>query len=130
MGIKDSSICNLCNREEDSNEHMLINCQVSSVLWIRVESWINEIMVSQYTLTDKVKILGGVDKAYWINIIILNTKKAIFLSKLQNSIPSLFKVKLSTKNLYDYEELKYTLLDKVNIFEKKLGMLTEYYENM
>ena len=34
MGIKDSSICNLCNREEDSNEHMLINCQISSNLWI------------------------------------------------------------------------------------------------
>ena len=87
-------------------------------------------MVSHYTLTDKLKILGEIDKAYWINIIILNTKKAIFLSKLQNSIPSLFKVKLFTKNLYDYEELKYTLLDKVNIFEKKWGMLTEYYENI
>ena len=130
MGIKDSSICNLCNREEDSNEHMLINCQVSSILWIRVESWINEIMVSQYTLTEELKILGELDKAYWINIIILNTKKAIFLSKLQNSIPSLFKVKLFTKNMYDYEELKYTLQDKVNIFDKKWGMLTEYYESI
>ena len=51
-------------------------------------------------------------------MIILNTKKTIFLSKLQNSIPSLFKVKLFTKNMYDYEELKYTLQDKVNVFEK------------
>ena len=121
MGIKDSSICNLCNREEDSNEHMLINCQISSTLWIRVESWINEIMVTQYTLTDELKILGELDKAYWINMIILNTKKTIFLSKLQNSIPSLFKVKLFTKNMYDYEELKYTLQDKVMVFEKKMG---------
>ena len=93
MGIKGSSICNLCNREEDSNEHMLIDCQISTRLWIRVESWINEIMVSQYTLTNEKKILGELDKAYWINIVILNTKKAIFLSKLQNSTPSLFKVK-------------------------------------
>ena len=78
MGIKDSSICNLCNREEDSNEHMLINCQVSLILWIGVESWINQIMVTQYSLTDELKILGELDKAYWINIIILNTKKAMF----------------------------------------------------
>ena len=101
MGIKDTSICNLCNREEDSNEHILINCQVSSMLWIRVESLINEIMVTQFTLTDESKILGELDKAYWIKITILNTKKAIFLSKLPNSIPCLFKVKLFTRNMYD-----------------------------
>ena len=35
-----------------------------------------------------------------------------------------------TKNMYDYEELKYTLQDKVNVFEKKWGMLTEYYESI
>ena len=57
MGIKDSSICNLCNREEDSNEHMFINCQISTRLWIRVESWINEIMVSQCILTNEKNFL-------------------------------------------------------------------------
>ena len=126
MGIKESSICNLCNREEDSNEHMLINCQVSSNLWNSVEIWINEIMVSQYVLTDKIKILGELDKAYWILI----TKKVIFLSKLKNSLPSLFRVKMSIRNMYDYELLKYTLLDKVLISDKRWGMLTEYYESI
>ena len=33
-----------------------------------------------------------------------------------------------TRNIYDYEELKYTLQDKVDVFEK-WGMLIEYYEN-
>ena len=55
---------------------MLINCQISTRLWIRLESWINEIMVSQYTLTNKKKFLGEQDKAHWINIVILNTKKS------------------------------------------------------
>ena len=122
MGIKESSICNLCNRAEDSNEHMLIHCQISTDLWMRVESWINEIGVTQYSLTDELKTLGELDRAYWINIIILNTK-------LQNSTPSLFKVKMFTRNSYNYEELKYTMQDKENVFEKRWGILSDYYEN-
>ena len=34
-----------------------------------------------------------------------------------------------SRNIYDYEELKYTLQDKVNIFEKKWDTLKKYYEN-
>ena len=45
--------------EEDSNEHTMIDCQVSRNLWSNVENWINEIGVVEYYLTNKIK--------YWVN---------------------------------------------------------------
>ena len=48
-------------------------------------------------------------------------------STLQDSTPSLYQVKIYTKSVYDYE-LKYTSLDRENIFEKR-GLLKDYYDN-
>ena len=59
---------------------MLIEGQVSTKLWNSVEEWIKEIGVMEYSLSNKVRIFGELDKAYWLNIIVLNTKKAIFFS--------------------------------------------------
>ena len=66
-------------------------------------------------------------------MIVLYKRKHFWLpnaDSITKKFSSLFKVKMFTKNMYDYEELKYTLQDKVNIFEKKWGMLTEYYESI
>ena len=91
MGIKENSVCNFCLDNEDSNENMLIQCQIPKSLWTTVEEWIREIRVLEYELTKKN------DKAHWLNKVILKTTKALFLSKLQYSTPTLYQVKLYKK---------------------------------
>ena len=74
IGIKDSEICGLCKGEKDSNEHMLILCDISNALWSNVETWIREIGIDEYNIRQEKKILGELDGVYCVNAIILNTK--------------------------------------------------------
>ena len=75
MKIKPSPICDLCKTEEDSYEHMLINCVKSQKLWREVEQWFLEIGVNDYVINENVIILAELQKSYWLKVIILITKK-------------------------------------------------------
>ena len=71
--IKDSPLCNFCQEFEDSNYHMLIECNKVKSLWTEVERWIAEIGVVDYLINDRIIILGELQKAHWINAVILLT---------------------------------------------------------
>ena len=75
VGIKDSEMCSLCKTKKDSNEHMLLLCEVSNLIWTYVESWIRDIGIDEYTISDEKFILGDLNGSYWVNAIILNTQK-------------------------------------------------------
>ena len=72
----------MCNLEMDSNEHMLINCTISQQLWSEVEFWLSEIGLKDYKIDEQKIILGETEKSYWINMVLLITKKVIFNAKL------------------------------------------------
>ena len=76
MKIKESPNCNFCKDLEDSNEHMLLECENVKDLWLKVENWISDIGLVNYHLNNKNIILGELYKAHWINAIILITKKS------------------------------------------------------
>ena len=73
-------------------------------------------------------ILGESQKSYWINVVILITKKVIFNAKLNGKVPNLFSVKYQTKTLYNHEELKFSLIHKNDFFQKRWGMLIDHFE--
>ena len=85
------------------NEHMLIQCEVSNEIWTQVQSWIQNIGIERYTITDEKKILGDFGCSYWVNAIILNTKKCIFVSKVKEIKPTLSYIKSTIKNMHSYE---------------------------
>ena len=64
IGIKDTEQCNLCKRENDSNEHMLIYWEISSQLWNDTERWIRNIGIDEYDLNTETKLLGELKGAY------------------------------------------------------------------
>ena len=101
MRIKDSPLCNFCNEHEDSNEHMLIECDKVKSLWLEVERWISEIGVVNYLINDRIIILGEFQKAHWVNLILL-TKKTIFNARVNNTNPTMESIKNQVKNLYRY----------------------------
>ena len=128
MRIKDSPLCNFCNEYEDSNEHMLIECNMVKALWQEVELWISEIGVVDYTINDRIIILGELQKAHWLNAVILLTKKTIFNARTNITIPTIESIKNQVKNLYSYERYKYILCDREDKLEQRWGILLDYYE--
>ena len=52
-GIKDTNICNVCKTEVDSNEHMLLFCEGSDLLWKNTENYLRNIGLVDYDLTAK-----------------------------------------------------------------------------
>ena len=82
MRIKDSPLCNFCAQKEDSNEHMLIECETVQTLWHQIEEWISSIGVMDYSITNSVIILGELQKSFWLYAIILITKKPSSMQEL------------------------------------------------
>ena len=128
MRIKYSPLCIFCQEFEDSNEHMLIECDKVKSLWTEVESWIAEVGVVDYLINDRIIILGELQKAHWINAVILLTKNTIFNSRINNTCPTFVSIKKQVKNLYNYEKYKYTLCDREDKLEQRWGIMLEYLE--
>ena len=93
MGIKENSLCNMCETTNDSNAHMLLYCEKSTKLWSDVERWINHIGVQNYTLTSNSIITGDIHKSCLISKIILYAKVTIYSAKLKNKTPNFFSFK-------------------------------------
>ena len=128
MRIKDSPICDFCHKEEGSYEHMLVECENVKILWHEVEEWIEEIGVIEYMINDNIVILGELQRAHWLNAIILITRKTIFNAKTNLSSPNFECVKRQVKCLFNYERQKYTLMEREDKFKKGWGMLLDYYD--
>ena len=74
------------------------------------------------------QILGDLENSSQINIMILNTKKTFYLSKLECKIPSLEQVQSSTKQVINYEYYKRITNDKIHLFEKKWSLLLNSFQ--
>ena len=59
------------NKMDDSNKHMLIQSEVVDQLWRRIENWIVEIGVQEYTIGEDIVIVVELNNTYWINLIVL-----------------------------------------------------------
>ena len=97
MGIKKSPMCDLCNTEEDSVEHMLIECTVSKELWREVGNRIVELGVPEYNLTESKIVTGELEKSICINSILLLTKKVIYNAMKEAKRPHILTIKMKQK---------------------------------
>ena len=70
-------------------------------------------------LIKKTIILGELQKSHWINAIILTAKKTIFNAKIDK--------KRSVKLIFNYERRKFRLRGREDSFEKRWGLMIEYY---
>ena len=78
MGIKDSVLCGMCHKEVDSVEHMMLYCECTKGLWNLIESWIKDLGMPDYQLTEEKIIVGDLENVSAINSIILVAKKIIY----------------------------------------------------
>ena len=120
----------MCNREVDSNYHMLTTCCNVTTLWQDVENWIRSLGMTSYHLTERRKIIGDLENSGQINILILNTKKTIFQSKCDDGgEPTLHQVKANVKQCYLHDEYKLTINDKEYLVVKNGLYFKDYTIN-
>ena len=101
MGIKSTSLCTFCKIHQDSVEHMLICCPIITELWKKVNSWLREIGLIDYNLTESKIILGDVENGNIPTTVILLTKKVIYNAFKKEKVPVLQQVQNETKkNLF------------------------------
>ena len=124
--ISTTDICSQCKITKDSNPYMLLYCTLSNNLLDHVERWIRNLGMENYHLTDRRKILGDLENANLINIIILNTKKVIYLAKLEGKPPSLTWVQASIKAIFEHEQYKGLTNNNITSFEKKWSLLLRF----
>ena len=122
--IKDTDLCSICNSEKDSNCHMLVTCKKVCSLCKEVEAWIRNLGMEGYHLTDRRKIIGDLENSGQINIIILNTKKTIFLSKCDGTVPTIYNVKHNVQQFFLHERYKAIINNKEHSFRKKWSLFT------
>ena len=120
MKIKESSLCDMCKIDEDSVEHMLIKCSKSRNLWRDVEIWLSEVGLADYIIDEQTIILGENKKSFWINAIILITKKVIFNAKLNCKIPNIF-CQIPNKSLIQSWRTEVQYITKKWKFCEKMG---------
>ena len=126
--ILTDNTCSQCENCVDSNYHMLLDCIYTRQLWTEVEQWIKTIGNNDYILTDRRKILGDLENSDTINIIILCTKKVLYLCKLENRKPFLLRVQLNVKKVYNHDLYKLSINNKRILFERKWSLLLNFFQ--
>ena len=69
--------------------------------------------------------LGELNESYWVNAIILNTKKCIFLARIREIKPSLSHIKVSVKYMHNYEKFSFQMKNKEHLFTQRWGIYTD-----
>ena len=95
----DSPMCNFCDVEEESLEHLLFTCKVTDLFWKEVLSWLIRNVKEGFELSLSDVLFGKFDiqnDFLVVNHILLEAKFFIYCCKLRKTIPliDVFKVKL------------------------------------
>ena len=121
--IKESNICSICGENEDSANHMSLDCPITSQLWSSIEERITKLGFLNITLTNKMIILGFHEKPLGTNSIILLRKMVTYNAKTHAA-----EVKGEMINLYYQEKYRYCMKGRKIKFENKYSFLINVFE--
>ena len=79
--IKEPNLCDFCNAEKETIQHLFCECNISTTIWWEVLNWLNSQGFYFEFVTDVQIILGDPKLDPAINRIILTDKIAIFKNK-------------------------------------------------
>ena len=88
-GTSESPICNLCNAEEQTLHHLLINCTLTVDFWILFQEWWYQKTKETITLSISHILYGWHDRTkHWqvLNYCLLIAKYCIFCTSLRGDV--------------------------------------------
>ena len=84
--------------------------------------WIRQTGIVEYEIGNKDKLLGDHRCSYWVNTIIMITKRTISHAKNAVTIPNIYSVKNNVFEIHSHGTYKFSLIDKEDILEKRWSM--------
>ena len=121
IGISENNKCRLCLQNEETIEHLLIQCIKSQELWDQIKNWLMDcfninINFDPFTILFGYQIMCNMQQS--INMIILIAKNYIFqmARKQSNLLLEVFLIKL--KHVYQDQRMLAIINNKINSFEK------------
>ena len=119
IGISEDNKCRLCLQNEETIEHLLIQCIKSQELWDQIKNWLMDcfnINFDPFTILFGYQIMCNMQQS--INMIILIAKNYIFqmARKQSNLLLEVFLIKL--KHVYQDQRMLAIINNKIISFEK------------
>ena len=98
MGLADTNLCVLCNKEKEEIVHFFCNCEIANTIWQSLAKWIYEewnVSINLHNLPPyKVLFNDAHDNIInFISVIVLITKYQLYSVQCQNERPSIAVIK-------------------------------------
>ena len=133
INISDSSLCRICEDQDESIIHLFTTCRKTCILWQDLKMWIQNVTNFETTFDPEVILFGYLqnDSDYLpINTIILATKYYIFNCAYTSQPLNIFCLQNKIKAIYIEQKLLAKLNFKSQIFERKWAKFSPIFINM
>ena len=106
IGLVPSFLCTFCERESESIEHLLIECDYSNNFWQDLINWFNMIDIKVEALSETDKIFGLWKREadfYLLNHFLILAKQHIYSCRNKGYLPSLKAYLAKVASIYQIE---------------------------
>ena len=120
--VRDENFCEFCQNEVQTIQHLFYECDKFVKIWLELQQWLVPYLNFNQYLT-KITILFGIkgtsNRNSLINLLLLITKRFIFICKCKSEEPKLCNLKSTIKTYYDIElqiaRTNVSQRDKINL---------------
>ena len=113
IGVVSSPVCSFCGKENESLEHILINCNYTKEFWAEVIKWLRSLKVNINNLNNKEIMLGmpNCEDELFVNHVLLIAKQYLYSCRWRKTFP-IFKV--FTSRLRKIQNLELAIAESKN----------------
>ena len=104
MKLADTPVCTFCQREEETINHLLKECEYSKTLWNDIQNWLEGDLPN---IKSQSVVLGFVERQFYgrmENFLLLLYKIFIYINKLSNKSVRFEGFKVYIKDIMKIEE--------------------------
>ena len=125
--------CRLCKNMPKTIIHIFIECPYSTEIWILLRNWIQNEAGSLLNIDKKTLLLALKDRGsipFSLNVIILITKKYLFLCLKDGRKPSFKALQLNIKRVYDEQSYLHAITDSTEKFKRKWMLIANLIQTI
>ena len=113
IGVVSSPVCSFCGKENESLEHILINCNYTKEFWAEVIKWLRSLKVNINNLNNKEIMLGmpNCEDELFVNHVLPIAKQYLYSCRWRKTFP-IFKV--FTSRLRKIQNLELAIAESKN----------------
>ncbi len=97
-GKRSNDLCSFCNKESETIEHLLWDCNTTKILWFKIIQWIHDQSRVQINITRQEVLLGILTEDHFhmfFNTIALIVKQYVYVCRCLSKTPNFTECKSS-----------------------------------